>query len=839
MKENRYDTQKARLELAKEIASEAVVLLKNEDGFLPLQAQTVAVIGMTAYKPNLGGMGSGMSFMGKEIPSMTDAMKKVGLIPEEGIDQFYQDYFAAIPPENPFAKFIELRESGVDLVASGAVYEIFGQYSPQREEIEIPQKLWNQAKETCDTAVLVFGRSTGGEECDRHVDNDFYLLDSEKAMIADTCKNFKQVVLLVNTNGLTDLSWIDSYPQIKSVMFIGAGGEQGMDALAELLVGRETPSGKLAFTIATSYEAYPTSEDFSWDKDHPENIREYKDYGLDAAANGSVGFDMSPVDVYREGLYMGYRYFDSFGKEVLYPFGFGLSYAGFVLDQVEASLISGKDAPLLQIQAHVINTSSEYAGKEVVQLYVSSPEGSLEQPYQGLKGWVKTELICPESSQDVAMEVSIRELASYDEDRAAWVLEAGEYLLRVGNSSRHTHVIGKLLVQQDIVTEQLSNCLTINPKNLDSIDFLSAKDAAAITYEGEMEEIQKAPVLTVASQDMITLVPDHKEKHTGLELVKQMSDDQLMAMAVGYGSGLPFASMMDGSQPLTIQDDQGEDITTNSHPSGAVGYVSPAITKLGIPSACYKDGPASVGMIAWPTEMTLACTFNQKLCYDFGAAAGREADEQQVDSWLAPAMNLHRNPIGGRNFEYFSEDPYVTGICGAAVCQGAAENNYATCCPKHFALNEQETYRRGSRPKNIDAVDSVVTERVARELYLKPFEMTIKNAPVRTIMTSFNKINGTFAGGRQDLNTQILRKEWGFEGVVVTDWGDMDFAVDGADAVAAGNDIVMPGGPPVIAQMRQGLSEGRVTREQLELAVEHLLIYVFNSQSYELYLQKE
>ena len=203
-----------------------------------------------------------------------------------------------------------------------------------------------------------------------------------------------------------------------------------------------------------------------------------------------------------------------------------------------------------------------------------------------------------------------------------------------------------------------------------------------------------------------------------------------------------------------------------------------------------------------------------------------------MDSWLAPALNLHRNPIGGRNFEYFSEDPYVAGICGAYICKGAAETTTVTCCPKHFALNEQETYRRGSGRKSYDAVDSIVTERTARELYLKPFEMTIANAPVRSLMTSFNKINGTFAGGSYDLCTQILRKEWGFEGVVVTDWGDMDIVVDGADAVAAGNDVVMPGGPPVIAQIKKGYEEGRITREHLETAVANLLYFVMHSGSF-------
>ena len=228
-------------------------------------------------------------------------------------------------------------------------------------------------------------------------------------------------------------------------------------------------------------------------------------------------------------------------------------------------------------------------------------------------------------------------------------------------------------------------------------------------------------------------------------------------------------------------------------------------------------------MRAWPSEMPIACAFDKEVWYAFGNAVGAECEKQQVDVWLAPAVNLHRHPLGGRNFEYFSEDPYLTGICACTVTKGVQENHPVLVCPKHFAVNEQETFRRGSSRKGYDAVDSILSERAARELYLKPFEMLVKDADVACLMTSFNKINGTFAGGSADLCTGILREEWGYQGVVVTDWGDMDVVVDGADAVAAGNDIVMPGGPPVIAQILQGYEEGRVTRKQMEDAVAHLL----------------
>ncbi len=299
--------------------------------------------------------------------------------------------------------------------------------------------------------------------------------------------------------------------------------------------------------------------------------------------------------------------------------------------------------------------------------------------------------------------------------------------------------------------------------------------------------------------------------------------EQLAALCVGYGPGMPFSAFRDGSDPETIYDEEGKPLTTNSHQAGYNGYVSPAIKAAGIYSVLYKDGPAGIGEMAWPSEMLTACAFNKKIWYDFGDAVGYECEKQQVDVWLAPAVNLHRHPLGGRSFEYFSEDPYLTGICACEIAKGVQENHEVLICPKHFAVNEQETFRRGSSSKNFDATDSIISERAARELYLKPFEMLVRDAGISCIMTSFNKINGVFAGGSADLCTHILREEWGYRGVVITDWGDMDVVVDGADAVTAGNDIVMPGGPPAIAQILEGYREGRVSRENLENAVCRLL----------------
>lgn len=874
---NQYASQESRKLLARQIAEESTVLLKNENGCLPLGKGTAAFFGRTILEPVIGGSGSGASEAGVEPLTFPEACKREGVTPVAELVEYYQVLLGTSQKTDALEEF---RKKVPELVASGMIYEFFGRYQSQPGEPEIPSTLVAQAAEKTDRAVIVIGRMTGGEECDRRIADDYELLESERVLIDTVCASFSKVVLILNINGAMDLSWIASYPCIQAVLYVGTPGEQGTAAAARILSGAVSPSGKLAFTLARAYADYPAAEDFSFNKDLPDTIKEYQDYGLDAAANGSVGFEKSPVTVYREGIYTGYRYFDSFGKDVLYPFGYGLSYAQFETGKAAVTVGDGR----VTVRVPVKNSSAEYTGKETVQVYVSKPQDVIENPYQVYMGCAKTSCLAPGECETAEVSFALADLACYDEASAAWVLPAGEYVIRAGVSSRETHVAACLEITERIVCEQTKNALGLLAANEGKIDFLSAKDAAPVSCEGETAEREAAMRIVVAEPDVVRwtkqksccanaqeaaenggmetrgpasgacgaageqtsdgqegavsaqtdmraayTLADVKAKNVTMEqFLAQMTIEELAVLANGYGPGLPFAALSGGGEP-TIRYEDGTDIGSCTHPTGNVGYVSPALAKYGIPSAFYKDGPASVGMTAWPTGMTLACCFNTDLFYAFGSACGYEAQLQDVDSWLAPGLNLMRSPIGGRNFEYFSEDPYAAGICGIYICKGAAETTTATPCPKHFAVNEQETYRRGSERFRFDAVDSVLSERTAREIYLKPFEMVIRNTPVRTVMTSFNKINGTFAGGSHDLCTKILRDEWGFHGVVVTDWGDMDIVVDGADAVAAGNDVVMPGGPPVIAQVLKGYEEGRVNREQLEAAAAHLLYFVMHS----------
>ena len=833
---NRYVSDASRVRLAREIAGESIVLLKNE-GALPLRREKpAAFFGKGQFELYIGGSGSGAS-SNKNAAILVPELKKRGQKLVDSLTSFYE---AGFDPGKAERARQEMFKQFSGLVASGAIYEFFGKYTPPEEETAVPDELVAAAAKETDTAVLILGRSSGGEECDRRYEQDYTLLPSEEKLIQQVTSAFAHVILIENTVGAVDLSWAEKYPNIEAILYAVSPGEQGAAALADILVGEISPSGKLTSTIVKDYKDHPASAHFSFNKDDPSSILTYESYGLDKEANGSVGYDMSPVSVYEEGIYAGYRYFDSYGVEPLYPFGFGLSYTSFELSDYAVS-VEGEN---VKVSVKVANTG-KYAGKEVVQVYVSAPAGKLDQPYQELKGYGKTSLLAPGEAEVITVTIPAESLASYDEETASYILEPGDYIVRAGVSSRDTHVAGKLHVSETIVAAQYENVLTILPDNKAKLHFLHGEDAKFISYPGEAEEIEKAAVTDLTADNVVRRVACHQEmpelhevkgatlqdvidhRVSVYDFVNQLSDDQLAAFCVGYGPGLPFGGGK--GTPSTIQGADGKDLTVCDHPAGFPGYVSPAIPEMGIHSAFYKDGPATVGKVSWPTGSAVAMTFNPALAYAFGEAAGAESDSLQIDSWLAPAANIQRALLGGRNFEYFSEDPVVSGITGLQIVLGCEETSRATCCPKHYALNEQETYRRGKLNKNIDAVNSIVEERAAREIYLKPFEMIVRGSHVRTIMSSFNRINGIFAGGSYDLCRKLLRDEWGFRGVVVTDWGDMDIVVDGGDAVHAGNDIVMPGGPPVIAQIQKALAEGRVTRADMIEAVANLMRFVMEA----------
>lgn len=794
----------------RKLVEESIVLLQNNGGILPLKKDCkVAFFGRAQLETFFSGNGSGAS-KAMENKNLLSECEKDGICAVSELKAFYQGQ-QGTEPEKFVTDGLDINKAGE--LTSGFMYEIFGRYQAPCEEYDVPDELMSIAGKQTDTAIFVLGRNSGGEECDRHLEADYYLTPSEEKMLGRMSSVFEKIIVILNINGLIDLSWLKRYPMIQGVLFMGIPGEEGCGAMADILVGKVNPSGKLSISIAGNYEDYPASEYFTWDKENPEHILTYESYGLNAAKNGSVGFEKSPVSFYHEDIYVGYRYFDSFDKDVLFPFGYGLSYSSF--DMCPIQLLQCSDG--VELVMEVTNTG-DYAGKETVQVYLSCQDVASERPLQELKGFEKTKLLKPGESEEVHIWIPVRELACYVEEEAAYIIEKGTYRFLAGNSSRNTVLVGKIRIEEDLLMERCVNRLKIQGCNADQLHFLSKDMSCKEVKKYDREENKKRAEEIPIDQSGGAFKKDWEEAK-----VKELSDRELAALCVGYGPGTPFAAFGDGNEPETIYNECGRPLTTNSHPVGTKGYVSPAIEEKGIYSIFYKDGPAGVGTGAWPTEMLISCAFNKELWRRFGDAVGSACEEQRVDVWLAPAVNIHRHPLCGRNFEYFSEDPYLTGACACQIAKGVQESHKVCVCPKHFAANEQETYRRGSAKKNYDAVDSLLTERAAREIYLKPFEMLVRDTGISFLMTSFNKINGTFAGGNEDLCTHILREEWGFEGVVVTDWGDMDMVVNGGDAIAAGNDIVMPGGPPVIRQILKAYEEGKITRGDMERTTCRLL----------------
>ena len=551
---------------AKKIAQGAIVLLKNDGNLLPFtNGDRAAFFGRSQINTIYSGNGSGAAHK-SGCKNILEECEKKGICAEHGLKTYYTERISK--EEKTKADEFDWADIG-KVITSGAMYEIFGKYHAPTEEYEIPGELIKTARQYTDTAVFVLGRNSGGEECDRHLQGDYFLTDSEKALVEQVCGTFDQVVLILNVNGLTDLSWTENYPSIKSILFAGILGEEGAAALADLLTGTVSPSGKLAFTIARQYEDYPAARHFTWDKEAEESLLTYESYGLNAEENGSIGYAKSPVTVYWEDLYAGYRYFDTFGKEPLYPFGHGLSYTEFETECTGA--VKTKDG--VEVQICVRNTGNA-AGREVVQLYLADCD-STERAFQELKGFEKTGLLQPGEEENIRLFVPWKEWSCYNEKRAAYVIRQGDYQILTGNSSRNTRCAAAVRVMQDILIEQCANRLGIQECNRKKLEFLtgSGRNAERNVPDGDFAEILVGEEdVTAAGSNGISMESDGRR-----EKVKKLSVKQLAALCVGYGPGTPFAAFREGDDPETIYDEEGKPITTNSHSAGYNGYVSPAI----------------------------------------------------------------------------------------------------------------------------------------------------------------------------------------------------------------------------------------------------------------------
>lgn len=753
--------------LTRQAAAEGIVVLENRDNVLPLKANSpVAVFGRCQYDTFSGGYGTGKG-PNTDYPPITIMQgfdNNPALSYNEDLAEIYKDWIK----ENP--------------IQTGG----WGTWPANHPEMPMTDEIAKNAAKISDTAVVVIGRAAGE---DRELTYEEIKLTAEETeMLTHVNNNFENIVVLMNVGNVIDMAWRADYENIKSVVYVWQGGLENGNAIADVLSGDVSPSGKLADTIATSFDYYPSS----------------------IAGFGVLDGD-AWNEVYREDIYVGYRYFETFHPEqVLYPFGFGLSYTQF--DISSSVSFSGGN---VVVNAIVTNIGDTYSGKEVVQVYYGAPQGKLGKPVKELAAYAKTNEIAPGASQTLTISFPIDNMASYDDSgvtghESAWILEPGEYKIYVGNSVRSAEHISSYMVASNTVTEQLTEANAIIWDQLRDTSALNRinKEYGGLTrlvpvdngdgtftanWKGEMpyyetfeesgyadrvlESIQKAGENEVAltGDKGIKLLDVYNGTATMDEFIAQLTVKELAVLTRGYGP-------------------QSCDLCDASGNGGGFGGLEQSLRDKGVSAVSTRGTPAGVGVSGTHTKIPiatqLACTFNDPLVNQLYYYVGQEGVDYSLDVHLAPSMNIHRNPLGGRNFEYYSEDPVLAGQMAASAVNGAQAAGISAC-PKHFALNSQEEKRRYT--------DSVVSERAQREVYLKAFEICVKSSDPDTIMASYNRINGFDTCYNFDLATTILREQWGWDGVLMTDWwlnrdssDELGVAFD-AWRIRAQVDLNMPG----------------------------------------------
>jgi beta-glucosidase len=661
-----------------------------------------------------------------------------------------------------------------------------------------------------DTAVYVLSRNSG-EGADRYCEEgDYLLFPEEKSNLELLGRSYKKVILVLNIGGVMDLSEIQKISGINALVLLSQLGNISGLVLGDILTGAVNPSGKLVDTWAKSYQDYPSSAEFS-----------HNDNNVDD-------------EYYKEGIYVGYRYFDSFDVEPLYPFGFGRSYTDFSID---IKNISRKDAKII-LDVAVKNTGDTYSGKEVVQVYYQAPAGELAKPYQELIAFAKTQEIRPQEACALQLSFDLKDLASYSEKEAAWMIEAGNYTILVGNSSRNTKAAAVITIQETIKTEILKNLFQMET----AVEEISAPPVRATEVSGDVPVIIlehaaklihtektvytiQRPNCTTRKKQMLTLSDIKAGNCTVEELVAQLTVEELAEFCVG-----------------TLRADDGTIVgnASDTVPGAAGDTTSLLKESRGIKSMILADGPAGLRLqpvfkttlegeripggdilgdvrqpfpddlneeevityyqycTAIPIGWALAQSWNMSLLEEVGDMVGQEMEKFGVDLWLAPALNIHRNPLCGRNFEYYSEDPLVSGKAAAAITNGVQRHAGKGTTIKHFAANNQEDNRYFT--------NSCINERALREIYLKGFEIAVRESQPLSIMTSYNLLNGVHTANSYDLLQSAARDEWGFEGMFMTDWFTSQevpgltgsriplYPISASTGcIFAGNDVQMPG----------------------------------------------
>ncbi len=695
-------------ETAIQAVSEGIVMLKNENSALPLNKnEIISVFGRIQLHYYKSGTGSGGMVNVSKVIGITDGLIEAGA----NLNLELLDIYKKWDKENPYD------------MGKGWGAEPWSQI-----EMPLDEDVVKSASQKGKTALVIIGR-TAGEELDFTMSEGSYLLtETEKDMLTKVRNHFEKVVVLLNVGGLIDIDFIENLG-VDSLLYVWQGGMIGGIGTADVLLGNVSPSGKLPDTIAYSISDYPSHANFG-----------------DLKSNRYV-----------EDIYVGYRYFDTFAPEkVRYPFGYGLSYTEFEIAAESASVTFGDNGDGVRYEVKVTNIGN-YSGKEVVMMYVQRPQGKLGQPEKILCGFEKTKTLAPNESQTITIDVLLNDIASYDDSgvtgfKNCWVLEKGNYNFYIEKSQG---ICGQEIeLDETIVVEKCRQALA-PVEEFQRLKPIFTENGVQISYENvPMSQVdeparrfaQLPEEIPYTGDKGIMLADVYSGKNTLDEFVAQLSDEALSCIIRGEGMGSPKVTAGTAS---------------------AFGGVADCLTKFGIPAVCCDDGPSGMRLdcgtkaFSLPNGTMLASTFNKELIENLYEFLGLEMSANKVECILGPGMNIHRHPLNGRNFEYFSEDPYLTGIMATAELKGLHKSG-VTGTPKHFCGNNQETNRH--------FVETVASERALREIYLKGFEMAVKQGNADTIMTTYGILNGVWTAGNFDLNTVILRDEWGFKGVVMTDW---------------------------------------------------------------------
>ena len=767
-------------EFSRTVAAEGAVLLKNHLHTLPIrQNEKVAVFGRIQNSYYKSGTGSGGLVNVDYTVNILEGLRQSGIAK---VDDILASHYQAWVNDHPFEKG-----------------EGWGQEPWSQKEMPLTDQLVNEASQRNDIAIVIIGRTAGEDQDARNEAGSYLLTQLEKEMIHKVTHFFKRCAVVLNVGNIIDMKWVDEF-NVPAVMYVWQGGMEGGNAVADVLTGKVNPSGKLSNTISYELDDVFSTKNFG-----------RKDY-----------------NIYQEDIYVGYRYFETFAQDrVMYPFGFGLSYTQFEIKCIESRL----DGSIINLKVEVTNIG-EVEGKEVVQVYMNAPMGQLGKPLKSLIAYQKTQLLKPNESQILTFDIDWSEGASFDDVGVSgyphcFVLEQGTYNVHVGHSVRDTMVALTFHISETVLIEKLDSALApvtpfkrLKPMEVEGKIEISYEDTPLRNYDLSKRIMNAMPKDLPYSGDRGYKLSDVADKKITMdEFIAQFSDHDLACIVRGEGMSSPKVT------PGT---------------ASAFGGVTHELREFGLPIACCADGPSGIRMdsgaiaTSLPNGTCLACTWNTQLVEELYVMEGQELKLNKIDFLLGPGINIHRNPLNGRNFEYFSEDPYLTGSMAVAQTKGMHRVG-ASGTLKHFTANNQETARHD--------IDCIVSERALREIYLKGYEMAIKQANARSIMTSYSAVNGIWAASNYDLNTTILREQWGFKGFVMTDWwakmndeghpasvknvkamvkaqNDVYMVVENADANSSSDNII------------DSLQQGLLTRGELQRCAKNICEILLNTEAF-------